>query len=316
MTKPTLDPLAAVRLHQVEGFFHVTKHEGFRRAVQAMPYPLTEPALHQQVRKLEKALGVRLLERGAGRRMVPTPKGRELYRFIAPYFEELPGVLRRLLDTQGGSLVLATEPFYVDTLCAAALAEVQTSSPRVHLELQELDLGPMCEAIRRGRADLGIASVVGPLPEGLVFEPLGGLGLELLVPAKHPLASKRPPLGAAQLDGLRCVLYGRGSPGRRYSEQAIGQAGFAVEAAVEASSANTMRALVRAGVAPAFVPVLIGERKRPRRSKLKDGTVSFDLTGLLEETVGLPPFGFVRRARQRESGLMEAFAAAVRSLLA
>jgi hypothetical protein len=63
------------------------------------------------------------------------------------------------------------------------------------------------------------------------------------------------------------------------------------------------------------VPALIGERKRPRRSKLKDGTVSFDLTELLEKTLGLPPFGFVRRARQRESGLALAFAEAVKGLL-
>jgi DNA-binding transcriptional LysR family regulator len=311
-----VDRMHAVRLHQVEGFYHVTTHAGFRRAVKAMPYPLTEPALHQQVRKLERALGVTLLERAPGRRMVPTPEGRALYLFVAPYFEQLPGVLRSLFDESGGSLVLATESFYVDTLCVDGLRAVQEKNPRVHIELIEAELDEMSQALLRGRADLGIASVIGALPEGLVYEELGGLGLELLVPARHPLAKRRAPLGPKHLEGLRCVLYSKGTVGRDYSLQAMAQAGFLVEPAVEASTAIAMRALVRAGVAPAFIPALIGDKKRPRRKTFADGTVSFDLTALLQQTVGtLPPFGLVRRAGRADRGLVATFVDAVRRRL-
>jgi DNA-binding transcriptional LysR family regulator len=301
----------------MEGFFHVATHGGFRRAVQAMPYPLTEPALHQQVRKLERALGVTLLEQAPGRRMVPTAEGRTLFRFVAPFFEQLPGVLRELIDDGGGSFVLATEPFYVDTLCVDGLRAVQRKNPRAQLEVVESsELAELCTALTNGRADLGVASVIGPVPPGLVYERLGGLGLELLVPKAHPLAKRRGPLGVEQLDGLRCVLYAEGTTGRDYSLQAIHQAGFEVEPAVQATSAIAMRALVRAGVAPAFIPTLIGSKGRPRRKVSADGSVSFDLTSLLEQTVGtLPPFGFVRRAGRADRGLVSTFVEAVRSRL-
>ena len=41
---------------------------------------------------LERALGVLLLVRGPGRRMILTAEGRQLHAFITPYFERLPGV--------------------------------------------------------------------------------------------------------------------------------------------------------------------------------------------------------------------------------
>ena len=96
------NPLASVRLHQLEGFFHVGLHQGFTRAAEAFPYAITEPALHQQVRKLERTLGVRLLEKGPKRRMLLTPAGRELHGFVAPYFERLPQVPRAGWRRAGG----------------------------------------------------------------------------------------------------------------------------------------------------------------------------------------------------------------------
>ena len=103
-----MKPPPGLRLHQLEGFYWVAKEGGYARAVRALPYALTEPALHQQVRKLERALEVRLLEKVAGRRMVPTPAGRRLLEFVAPFFEGLPRLLHDL-GSGGGSLLLGAE---------------------------------------------------------------------------------------------------------------------------------------------------------------------------------------------------------------
>ena len=118
-----------VRLHQLEGFFHVALQGGFARAAAAMPYPITEPALHQQVRKLERALGTSLLVRGPARRMVTTAEGRALLEFITPYFERLPRVLRELagaipvpllwLDEQDDVMAAAAE---IAAACSASRA--------------------------------------------------------------------------------------------------------------------------------------------------------------------------------------------------
>ena len=50
-----------VDLHRLAGFHLVATEGGYARAARAAPYPITQPALHQQVKKLEadlKAAGV------------------------------------------------------------------------------------------------------------------------------------------------------------------------------------------------------------------------------------------------------------------
>ena len=307
-----IDPSATVRLHQLEGFFYVGAEQGFARAVRAMPYPITEPALHQQVRKLERSLGARLLERGPGRRMLLTPEGRALHAFIRPYFLDLPGVLRAVSGGSAGDLVVATEPLFVEGICAAALARVRRRFPRARLRLVEMDGPEMAEEILGGRIDLGIASSIAAARAGLRFEEIGVLGLELLVPDRHPLARLRPPIDHRRLSGHGYILYSQGSEERAFAESVLAAAGLSIQVAAETTSAAAMRSLVGAGLWPAFVPT-VGRGDRGRR-RLKDGKVAFDLTDLLERATGLPRFGLLRRAGGIDSPLAAGFAEEARAL--
>ena len=54
-----------IQLHRLEGFFWVAKTGGYARAARAFPYPITQPAVHQQVKKLESELELQLFERVA-----------------------------------------------------------------------------------------------------------------------------------------------------------------------------------------------------------------------------------------------------------
>lgn len=303
--------LAAVRLHQLEGFHHVAAHGGFSRAAAALPYPITEPAIHQQVRKLERALGVALLVRGPGRRMMLTPAGRALHEFVAPYFEGLPAALRAVAGGECGLLVVGCEPLYAETLCAPAFVAVRRRAPGARFQLVEGDVAEIADGLRRGALDAGIASRA-PVPEGLVFEELGRLGLELLVPRGHPLARRRPPVRAGDLHGHGWALYAEGTEARGFTDAALARAGLGVGGPVaEATSAGALRALVRAGLAPAFLPALRSAGGPSRRAH-PDGTVAFDLTAQAGE---LPRFGLWRRPPRARSSLMEEFRAALRALL-
>ena len=80
MSKPTEERRDAARasmiqLHRLEGFYWVARTGGYARAARAFPYPITQPAVHQQVKKLEAELGVTLFERVAKDKMKPTPAG-------------------------------------------------------------------------------------------------------------------------------------------------------------------------------------------------------------------------------------------------
>lgn len=305
---------APPRLHQFEGFFHVATHGGYARASRSMPDPVTEPALHQQVRKLEGSLGVRLLERAGARHMVLTPAGRRVFAYVAPFFEGLPALLRSISE-DAGTLVVAHEALYASELCAPAVARLRAERPRAELRLLETEFEGMCAGLLKGDVDLGLSTLDVALPSGLSSLPLGELGLELLVPRGHRLSKRRPPFRPAWLLDEPLVVYPPGSAGRDYTEAALSRAEVPLTIAAEASSAATMRALVAAGVGAAVVPALLGSKPRPRRRTLPEGVVSFDLTESLRDLAGLPRFGVIRRAGAPSEGLSALFVRHARELL-
>src|SRR6187549_3106883 len=97
--------METIQIARLEGFFHVATTGGYASAARAFPYPITQPAVHQQVRKLEADLGARLFVRAAKNRMALTAEGRALFGFVRPFFERLPRVVRGLREgTFGGTL--------------------------------------------------------------------------------------------------------------------------------------------------------------------------------------------------------------------
>ena len=49
-----------IQIQRLEGFFWVATTGGYARAARAFPYPITQPAVHQQVKKLERELDITL----------------------------------------------------------------------------------------------------------------------------------------------------------------------------------------------------------------------------------------------------------------
>jgi DNA-binding transcriptional LysR family regulator len=102
----------------------------------------------------------------------------------------------------------------------------------------------------------------------------------LWVPEGHALAKRRKPIAPAELSGVPLCVYDRGQPGRAILERAFAAAGLELVVAAEASSIETLRALVRAGVGPAFIP-LAGSARPGSTPRKHDGFVAFDVTGLV-----------------------------------
>ena len=42
-----------IQLQRLEGFYRVARAEGYARAARSFPYPITQPGVHQQVKRLE-----------------------------------------------------------------------------------------------------------------------------------------------------------------------------------------------------------------------------------------------------------------------
>src|SRR3954470_7096091 len=97
-------------LQRLEGFYWVARHGGYARAARKFPYPISQPGVHQQVRKLEGELGGSLFERAGKDQVVLTAAGRVLFEVVAPFLEKLPGVVQSIRTREYGGVLRIHAP--------------------------------------------------------------------------------------------------------------------------------------------------------------------------------------------------------------
>ena len=82
-----------VNLHHLELFYYTAKAKGISNAVKIIPYGIRQPAISQQLMKLEDEAGTRLFER---KPFALTPAGERLYRFLSRFFDNIESELAML----------------------------------------------------------------------------------------------------------------------------------------------------------------------------------------------------------------------------
>ena len=161
-----------MELRDIEYFAVVAEHGNVRRASEALD--LSPPALSKSLRRLEKAMQAKLVER--------TPKGVKLTAVGSALLAQvrrirltLDDVAREAADlSQGraGHLRIGAGPSVVEHLLPAAYAPLLKDAPNLTLEISVTDNDVMVPALREGKLDL-IFNVIPPSPyEGLVQEHL------------------------------------------------------------------------------------------------------------------------------------------------
>lgn len=238
------------QLHRLEGFYRVAKAGGYARAVRDFPYPITEPAVHQQVRKLEQDLGQRLLRRTAKDRMATTPAGRYLYEFCAPFFERMADVaLAVSTGNFGGTLRIDAGPQEIRHVVPEWLRRLRKAHPEVRVELTEVHAVDV-NRLRTGEADLVVEHWPAPPPD-VAQRRVGVAYGSWIVPTHLALAGK------VDLGALGQAPFVSFRPGT--SEHALQLAGLEVfglnpARLLSASTVDAILGFVQAGLGYSLVP--------------------------------------------------------------
>lgn len=162
---------------------------------------VTQPALTQQIKMLEKRLGTRLVER-CTRSVELTPAGEALRPAIRSAVESMER-LRHLADAHSrqvnGHLVLSvTEVESAQPYTHALLAELSRRHPEITVEIRSLRFGGQPRSVASG--DVDAAVLLKPAPPGLQTLGLAAGSRIALLPAGDPLAADgAPPLTLARL---------------------------------------------------------------------------------------------------------------------
>lgn len=274
-----------MRLRQLAYAVAVARHRSFTRAAEQLF--VSQPALSQQVRQLEAALGVQVLDR-SGRHVRPTPAGARLLPRMERILAEAEALEREASELAGAAcatLSVAAVPAATEACLARVLADFTVHHPQVSLEVHESGSLDVAELVQEGTVDLGIASWSPQATgwyEGLHCDCLALGEMVACVPAASPLAG-RGEVAFAELEGQPLILFRQGYLTR---ELVLAAAPWDVTRSTVFSTDNgtAARQMVAAGIGIAFLSALPGCRPEAhaatRLLAVRDPTVPIGLCAL------------------------------------
>jgi DNA-binding transcriptional LysR family regulator len=251
------DALSDLSLRQLLSFRAVADEGSFHAAADALDY--TQSAVSQHVMGLEAALGVRLFDRGRGRRTVElTEAGHLLLRHVESITDRLQAARADLLAYAAGEtgrLRIGVYQSIGTRILPAIIGRFSQAWPGVEVQLMEAnsDEGLM-DMVEPGLLDLTFG--VLPLPEG----PFDGVELlrdpfVLVVSASSPLAGGTVPPSIELIAEQRLIGF-RSCRSTRWVESQLRAAGMEPNFVFRSEDNGTVQAMAGAGLGSALVPLL------------------------------------------------------------
>ncbi|MHC4939316.1 MAG: LysR family transcriptional regulator [Planctomycetota bacterium] len=247
-----------IQLNRLEGFYWVAREGGYAKAARAFPYPITQPAVHQQVKKLEGEIGAALFERVGKDNIVLTPAGQQLFDFVAPFYTGLPGVLRRVQSGKAeGEIRIQSAPLFIHHLLPPWLRKLNRKHPGITVELSELRPDGGCPDLVSGASDLAIG-YLPKLPASIASKRVGTIYSFIVHPANHRLA-KRKRVTLADFSGETFLGYAKGSTMRKIQDRELQRAGAEPAHVITTAAVDVILGFVASGLGLSLVPSLSPE---------------------------------------------------------
>lgn len=240
-----------VTLRQLRAMVAVAQSGSIGRAAALMH--LSQPSLTVQLRELERALGVRVFDRGA-RGAQPTEAGRELVAAFERILGDLDAVVegaREAAAQRSGLVRLASLPSIGATILPDALVRLRDRSPRIRVIIHDAVAQRVAALVKSGAAEIGIGAEIEQDPE-LEAAPLFEDRMMAIFPADHAFGQGR----AVALGALAAVplIMGEESSVRALVDRACAAVGLCFVPAYEITYISTLMGMLRAGLGIGVLP--------------------------------------------------------------
>lgn len=244
-----------MNLRDLQYVVAVADHRHFGRAADACF--ASQPTLSTQLRKLERELGVELFERQP-RHVLLTPAGEAVVAHARAVLMEVDGIeraARAARDPESGTVRLGVFPTLGPYLLPRVVTAITDRYPRLELLLVEDKTDDLLAALHSGRLDAAV--LARPVEDAqLVERPMFAEDFLLAAPDHHRLATGADDVTLADLDGEEVLLLDDGHCLRDQALEVCHLAGAAERAGFRATSLETLRHMVAAGVGVTLLPAL------------------------------------------------------------
>ncbi len=255
-----------MRQSQLKAFHNVALHGGFSRAAEALF--LTQPAISEQVRKLEQDHDVLLFQRKR-KRVQLTTAGEQLFRYTKQYFEIEQQIEDYMSETgsaiEGELRIIADSAHHVTDI----LGRFRQHYPDVAISLRAGNTEDILEELRAYNAEIGVVGSLSPGTD-MITHNLGTTEISAFV-AKGVLPKAKKSLSLIELSEFPLIFREKGSKTRDKLEQEARKIGIKLIPAITAEGREAVREVVASGAGIGFVSQAeFGHDDRLVQIKLKD----------------------------------------------
>jgi DNA-binding transcriptional LysR family regulator len=242
-------------------FREVATRGSFSEAALALSF--SQPAVSQQIARLERELGTRLLARNA-RGVTLTPAGEILLRHAEAVLEQLrraEAEVHVVAGVQRPRLRIGAFPTAAGSIMPPALAALRSAHPAAEVTMRVVELPESVEALRTGELDMSliIDSELTPFDVPAGVEAVQVLEDPLLValPYSHRLAG-RGAIALADLRDEEWMVSGVAGtcPDTNVVLRSCRDAGFAPHITFSSEDYGAIQGMVASGMGVALIPSL------------------------------------------------------------
>ena len=243
--------MRGLSLDRLRAFSYVVELGSFSAAAERLE--LSQPAVSQQVRELEKNIGVRLIER-VGRRAAPTAAGEELLgharRIDANVGAALDAMLRHAKGTIGRIRIGAGATACIYFL-PPVLRALRGRFPALDIVVSTGNTSDVLKMIEENSLDFGLVTLPA---EGRVFDVQALIEDEFVAIAAPDAEALPERVAPADLAKRHLVLSQTGANTRALIDQWAMRAGVVLKPVMELDSVEAIKEIVGAGLGCGVVP--------------------------------------------------------------
>lgn len=242
-----------------------------------------QPALSQQIAKLERELGLSLFRRHArGAELTQAGEAFVLRaREILQRTQSLQAEMSLYAGLQRGSLNLGIITSLQCIDFGGLLSAFCGSYPNISVNITQGGTHALLKLLQNRRLDLAFLNLPPTgIPSDLEFAQLGSDRYCLAVPSLHPLA-KRGQVSLRELSGERFIFHESTQVAAQLCLNACREAGFEPNIVCRSSSPSTGLYMVRGGLGVALLP------SEEFRTHVLDGVVELNVTEPIIKQVGI-----------------------------
>ncbi len=244
-----------MNLNHLRSFLEVTKRGSLSEAARARR--ISQPAISNQIKRLERELGMVLLIRSE-RGVVSLTAAGEVFRAFAAQVmtahEEMMQRLNHLREEISGELVIAASTTPGEFILPQLLTDFRARYPQVETKVTIADTKDVVEKVLARQCDIGFIGAPIERPR-LILVPLIKDEIVLAVYPDHPFA-RREAIRLEELQGQRLILREEGSGTRRSLEQLLAEKGERLpvdNVALVLGSTHAIIEAIQAGLGIGFV---------------------------------------------------------------